>query len=156
VLRERHNLGEAEARAASAVADGSVARGLAASEGELTAARDLAAGLLRQVATGPPARRMQGAKAFVAASRSAAVDRATLAERLRVMASLLRDLGILTSRADPALLANTDIRDDLESLRKAFAADRVVRAFSSVDRALTALDRNASPKIVADWVSLEI
>jgi len=35
-------------------------------------------------------------------------------------------------------------------------ADRAIRAFATVDRALSALDRNASPKIVADWLALNI
>jgi hypothetical protein len=31
-----------------------------------------------------------------------------------------------------------------------------LRAFAAVDRALNALDRNASPKIVADWLAFQI
>ena len=34
--------------------------------------------------------------------------------------------------------------------------DRTITAFDLVDRALSALDRNASPKIVADWVALNL
>ena len=30
------------------------------------------------------------------------------------------------------------------------------RAFSAIDRALEALDRNASPKIVADWLAFQL
>ena len=44
----------------------------------------------------------------------------------------------------------------LTSLLRAFDAGRAVRAFSAVDRALAAIDRNASPKIVADWLALQI
>jgi DNA polymerase-3 subunit delta' len=156
VLRERHQFSEADARAASAIADGSIGRALAAQEGELAAAREIAADLLRSVAPGRLPQRFEAAKALVAGARAAAADRATLADRLRAVSSILRDLGILSSRADHALLANADIQEQLDALLPAFAADRVLRAFSSVDRALSALERNASPKIVADWVALEI
>ena len=156
VLRERHQFTETDARAASALADGSIGRALAAEEGELAAAREIAADLLRSVARGRLPQRLEGAKAFVSGTRTATADRATLADRLRAVSSMLRDLGILTSRAEHALLANADIQEQLDALLPAFAADRVLRAFSSVDRALSALERNASPKIVADWVALEI
>ena len=39
---------------------------------------------------------------------------------------------------------------------RSFDGDRAVRAFSAVDKALTALERNASPKIVADWLAFQI
>ncbi len=156
VLREHHRFSEADARAASVMADGSIGRALAAQEGELAAVREVAAALLRSVAPGRLPQRLEGAKAFVAGTRAAAADRATLADRLRAVSSMLRDLGILASRAEHGLLANADIREQLDALLPAFAADRVLRAFSSVDRALSALERNASPKIVADWVALEI
>ena len=38
----------------------------------------------------------------------------------------------------------------------AFEGDRAVRAFSAVAKALDALDRNASPKIVADWLAFQV
>ena len=41
-------------------------------------------------------------------------------------------------------------------LLRSFDGDRALRAFSAVDRALAALERNASPKIVADWVAFQI
>ena len=44
----------------------------------------------------------------------------------------------------------------LERLAPAFGGDRGLNAFRAVDRALVALDRNASPKIVADWLVLEL
>jgi hypothetical protein len=39
---------------------------------------------------------------------------------------------------------------------RSFDNERSLRAFAAVDRALNALDRNASPKIVADWLSFQI
>jgi hypothetical protein len=44
----------------------------------------------------------------------------------------------------------------LRGLLRSFDGDRAIRAFSAVDRALSALDRNASPKIVADWLAFQI
>jgi len=32
----------------------------------------------------------------------------------------------------------------------------VARAFAAIDRALEAIDRNASPKIVADWLAFQL
>ncbi len=156
VLQQAHGFSEPDARAASAIADGSVGRALAAGEGELADARENAAELLLAVARARLPQRIEAGKAFVAGPRNGATDRATLGDRLLAVSSILRDLGILASRADHALLANADIKAQLEQLLPAFAAERVVRAFSSVDRALSALERNASPKIVADWVALEI
>jgi len=44
----------------------------------------------------------------------------------------------------------------LERLAQAYRGDRGLRAFGAVDRALAALDRNASVKIVADWLVLQL
>jgi hypothetical protein len=38
----------------------------------------------------------------------------------------------------------------------AYQGERGVRAFTAVDRALTALDRNAGAKVVADWLVLQL
>ena len=83
-------------------------------------------------------------------------DREELARRLRALASILRDLGALLSRADERCLANADLRPLLQRLQRSFDGERALRAFSAVDRALAALDRNASPKIVADWLAFQI
>ena len=42
------------------------------------------------------------------------------------------------------------------ALLRSFDNERILRAFAAVDRALNALDRNASPKIVADWLAFQI
>jgi DNA polymerase-3 subunit delta' len=156
VLRERHGFPERDARAASIAADGSVSRALAAGEGNLAEARDAAARLLHVVAAGRVPQRLNGARTFVAGPRASTMDRAGLADRLRALASMLRDLELLSTRAQDAWLANADLKPQLEKLLPAFGSPRVLRAFSAVDRAIFALERNASPKIVADWVALEI
>jgi hypothetical protein len=68
---------------------------------------------------------------------------------------LLRDLSALSASSDVAL-ANTDLDADLRSLLGSFQANRLVDAFDLVDRAEHALGRNASPKIVADWLGAGI
>jgi DNA polymerase-3 subunit delta' len=156
VLRERHGFSERDARAASAIADGSVSRALSSQEGDLAEAREAAARLLRAVARGRMPQRLDAAKGFVAGPRAGPADRGAMADRLRALSSMLRDLGILATRAQDGWLANADLKPQLEPLRPAFDSSRVLRAFSAVDRALVALERNASPKIVADWVALEI
>jgi hypothetical protein len=72
------------------------------------------------------------------------------------MASLLRDVGLLANRADPVTLANADLQDDLRRLTSAYDSERSMRAYGAVDRALAALERNVNPKVVADWLVLQL
>jgi hypothetical protein len=65
-------------------------------------------------------------------------------------------MGLLLSRADDRALANADLKPELEALVRSYDGDRTIHAFETVDRALAALDRNASPKIVADWLALTL
>ena len=96
-----------------------------------------------------------GARALTGAGR-ASTDRAELTRRLLALSSLLRDLAVLFSRADDRGLANADLKPQLHSLLRSFDGERALRAFSAVDRALEALDRNGSPKIVADWLAFQL
>lgn len=152
VLIRDHRYTEAEARAAAADSDGSISRALAAQSVDLTAARAAAQRLLEQTARViDPVRRLDTAKALLVVN-----DRDRLAVCLRALASLLRDLGILSNRADPRTLANADLQADLGRLTASFDSERSMRAFTSVDQALGALERNASPKVVADWLVLQL
>ena len=54
------------------------------------------------------------------------------------------------------MIANVDLEQPLEQLASSFDAQRSLHAYAAVDRALAALDRNASPKVVADWLLLEL
>jgi len=156
VLRRDHEYAEADAHAAAALSDGSIGRALEGATDEFVDARQAAASLLESVATSSdPRRRLSGAKALTG-SAAGGSDREELARRLCALSSIIRDLGALLSRADERCLANGDLQPLLERLRRSFDSDRVLRAFSAVDRALAALDRNASPKIVADWVAFQI
>ena len=70
------------------------------------------------------------------------------------MQSLLRDLGVLAAGSPRDALANADLERDLRALAPTFrlrARHGRVTPRSTGPR--QALDRNASPKIVADWVA---
>ena len=156
ILIRDHEYTERDAHAAASLSDGSLGRALEGGTDDFVDARDAAASLLESVASSPdPRRRLNGAKAITGSSRGGS-DREELARRLYALSSIVRDLGALLSRADERSLANADLRPLLERLQRSFDRERILRAFSAVDRALAALDRNASPKIVADWLAFQI
>jgi DNA polymerase-3 subunit delta' len=155
VLMRDHEYSEADAHAAAALSDGSIGAALEGGTEEFVEARKAAAAMLLTVAAGTePRRRLEGAKALAGAGRD--IGRDELARRLHAVSSMLRDIGILLSRADERRLANADLNAQLKGLLRSFDGERALRAFSAVDRALDALDRNASPKIVADWLAFQI
>ena len=155
-LIARHGFSDADAYAAAALCDGSLGAALEGGAEGRVDARDAAADLLETVAASKdPRRRLEGAKALIGAGRGN-IDRDELARRLHALSSILRDLGVLLSRADERSLANADLKPLLERLQRSFDGDRALGAFSAVDRALSALERNASPKIVADWLAFQI
>jgi hypothetical protein len=86
----------------------------------------------------------------------ASSEREYLGARLQALSSLTRDLGVLATGADVRLLANVDLQPELESMAKAFGGERALQLFDAIDRAQDALDRNVSPKVVADWLALQI
>ena len=155
-LIKGHGYSPADAYAAASVSDGSVGGALEGASDEFGEARDTAVRLLQSAAaSNDPRRRLDGAKVLAGAARGSG-DREAVARRLRALASMLRDLGVLRVRADERSLANVDLKPLLQGVASAFDEERALRAFAAVDRALAALDRNASPKIVADWVALQI
>jgi DNA polymerase-3 subunit delta' len=157
VLVTQHGYTEADARAAAADADGSIGRALEAQSEDLTEARDAARRILEETArNSDPARRVGLARDVTEGKGTPAEERNRLAVRLRSLGALLRDIGVIASGGDRAMLANADLERQLEKLSDAYAADRGLRAYAAVDRALTALDRNVSPKVVADWLLLEL
>lgn len=156
-LVQDHGYSEPEARIAAAESDGSIGRALESRSDDLTEARDAAQRILEETARNTdPVRRINLARALADGKGSPAEERNRLAVRLRSLGSLLRDVGIIATRADRAMLANTDLEKLLEKLASSFDAQRSMRAYAAVDRALAALDRNASPKVVADWLLLEL
>jgi DNA polymerase-3 subunit delta' len=157
VLMRDHGYSEHDARAAAADADGSVGRALQSRSDDLIEAREDAQRILQASARDTdPVKRINVARDLMEGKRTLAEERIRLAVRLRSLGSLLRDVGIIASRADRAMLANADLEGRLETLSSSFDADRSQRAYAAVDRALAALDRNASPKVVADWLLLEL
>ena len=155
-LTRDHDYTEAEARVVAADAEGSLGRALEAASADLAEARANAQRLLEQTArVADPVKRIDFVKDFVGKG-SAASERDQLAVCLRALSSLLRDLGILSTRADTRMLANADVQDELSRLTSAFDSARSMRAFTAVDQALGALERNASPKVVADWLVLQL
>ncbi len=153
VLMRDHGFAGTDAQAAALLAGGSIRRALDAdTTGYVQARKKALATLTAVAASSNPRERLAAAKLLGGDN----VDRQALGSRLRLLSSMLRDLGILLSRADEQALANADMKASLERLLTSFDGERTVRAFSAVDRALSALDQNASPKIVADWLAFQI
>jgi len=121
-------------------------------------ARDVAQRVLAQTAGSDDSqRRLEAAKDLLAnTGAGGAGDREQVSSHLRAMASLLRDVEVLATSADVRALANADVRPALERLAPAYAGERGVRAFTAIDRALMALERNAGVKVVADWLVLQL
>jgi DNA polymerase-3 subunit delta' len=157
VLVRDHGIDDSDARVTAADAEGSVGRALALEVGDLTAARTAARQLLEQVArVSEPSRRIAGVKELWGKKRTAAEERAQLAACLRVVSSMLRDLCALDSGVPESGLSNADLRGELERLASSYDSDRTIRAFGVVDQALGALQRNASPKVVANWLAVHL
>jgi DNA polymerase-3 subunit delta' len=152
-----HGYSAPDARAAAADAEGSIGRALQLQSVDVVEAREAAQRLLEQTARTPdPVRRLEAVKDLTGKKSTAAAERDQLAVCLRALASLLRDLGILATHAESRSLANADLQQELERLAQSFDAERSTRAFAAVDRALAALERNMSPKVVADWLVLQL
>jgi DNA polymerase-3 subunit delta' len=156
VLTTAHGFAEADAFAAASASDGSVGSALEGATEDFAAARDAARRVLQTAAaSGDPRRRLDGARALLSGIRATEL-RDELGRRLRAVASMLRDIGALQVKADERTLANGDLKAELSALVRAFDGGRTQRAFAAVDTALAALDRNASPKIVADWIAFQL
>jgi DNA polymerase-3 subunit delta' len=157
VLMQDHGYSEQDARAAAADADGSIGRALESQSEDLTEAREAAERVLQETARNTdPVKRIHLARDLTDGKGTPAEERNRLAVQLRSLGSLLRDVGIIASGANRVMLANADLEARLEKLSSSYDAERSLRAYAAVDRALAALDRNASPKVVADWLLLEL
>jgi DNA polymerase III subunit delta' len=165
VLMRDHGYVDADARAVAALADGSVGRALEARAAEYAGARRVAVEILAGASGGSDSKaRLESAKALTArrsgpgggAGAALRTDREQVAVHLQTLSSLLRDLSILATGADTQLLANLDLESGLTTLARHFESSRAVRAFTAVDQAQDALERNVSPKVVADWLALQL
>jgi DNA polymerase-3 subunit delta' len=152
VLMKSHGYDKAEAQAAAAAADGSVGDALEGGLDDYLGARDAAVEVLQGVAgSTDPRRRLDSAKTIAGGG-----DRDEVRLRLRALASVLRDIGVVGANADERHLANADLAAVLRRLVGAFDRVRVSNAYAAIDRALEAIDRNASPKIVSDWLAFQL
>jgi DNA polymerase III subunit delta' len=159
-LMKHEGLAEGQARAVASVARGSLAAArAAASEAEgQEGYRAAAVRVLQHVSdAGDARRRLEATRDIVGKGKgSGASERDSLANHLHALAALLRDLAVLATRADVSAVVNVDLVPPLQSVASFFDRERILRAFTAVDRALGALERNASPKTVADWVVLQL
>lgn len=151
-----HGQSESEARVAAPLADGSIGQALALSDTDLTALRDSALELLQQTSGRADTQARLQAATNLVGQKTKERDREELTVVLRLTASMLRDIEAINSGADQRVIANPQLTGDLSALARAFSGDRARSAFGAVDRALTALERNAGTKVVAEWLAVQI
>jgi DNA polymerase-3 subunit delta' len=157
LLVERHKYDDKEAFAAAAVADGSPGRALEAASRAFQDAREAALGALRTVAGARTARdKLGAASALLSGKSTSAREREELGTRLQMVASLLRDVALVSSGAPPDGVANRDLGDELALLASRLGGERAMAAFAAADCAAAALARNANPKIVAGWLAVRL
>ena len=159
-LVRSHDYSETVANITAASADGSLKAAVDANKDEVSRARDVAARtLLALAAADSPKRRLACAKELVGKSKQdgAITDRDLLVRRLRALTSILRDVGIFSDRVNDKILANADLGDELQRMTMSYDSDRVIHGFSAVAEALGRVeDRNANPKIVANWLVFQL
>jgi len=81
--------------------------------------------------------------------------REALSTRLEIAGSLLRDVSAIVADEITAV-ENRDSGADLRVLARSFDQHRIVSAWGIIQRAQQALERNASPKIIADWTVMSL
>ena len=155
-LMDQHGVAEPKARAIAAVSRGSLTAARAAAEQDVDAVRASAERVLTALADArDPRVRLQAAADLTGKGKgSGARERESLAIHLHSLASLIRDLGAVGTGS--SAVVNADLTAWLTRLSPSFGVDRSIAAFATVTRALEALERNASPKIVADWVVVNL
>jgi DNA polymerase-3 subunit delta' len=156
-LIDAQGVSESTAHAIAAVSRGSLAVARATAEGGAETVREAAERVLAAVADArDPRARLEATRDLVGKGKgTGASEREALATHLHALAALLRDLGALAT-GSPGSMVNVDLQASLGRIADRFDARRTVRAFGAVDEALAALDKNASPKIVADWIVLQL
>jgi DNA polymerase-3 subunit delta' len=157
-LMAHEGLGEAQARSVAATSSGSLAAAQDSSASGAEAYRAAAQRVLERVADATDARdRLDATREITGKGRgTGASERDALGSHLHAIAALLRDVSLVAANGDRAAVANVDLMPTLERLAPAFDRDRSIEAFAAIHRALEALDYNASPKTVADWIVLQL
>jgi DNA polymerase III subunit delta' len=157
VLVRDHEMAERDARAAAALSDGRVGVALTLASTDVAVLREAALLLLRQAAGSTAvAGRLQAAALLHTGTSKKERPREDLSLILRTLASMLRDIDLIGSGGDAALLANPIVADDLASLAKGYSGERARNAFAAVDRAIAALERNAGTKLVSEWLAVQL
>ena len=155
VLVRDHGLDAAEARRLAMLADGSAGTALVLASSATNDAREAATELLRAAGASDLAARLAIAKAVVG-EKKAERTRQELQAVLLAASSLVRDVAALHAGADRGVLANGDAADVLDRLARLLPPPAADRAFASIDRAKTALERNAGAKLVTEWLAAEL
>jgi DNA polymerase-3 subunit delta' len=157
VLTRDHEMPAKDAKAAAALADGSVGQAMALASADLALLRELALQLLRHAAADRGiAAKLQAAVTVVSGGVKKERSREDVGLILRITASMLRDIELLNAGGSASGLANGIMADELDSLTRAYNGDRARDAFVAVDKAIAALDRNAGPKVVTEWLATQI
>lgn len=155
VLARDHGIDATEAHRLAMLSDGSPGMALALASSDGADTRDAAAELLRAAGAPDLNARLAIAKAVVGEKKSERT-RVEMLAVLRAASSLVRDVAALHAQADPRILANGDIADVLGRLTKTLSPEATRRAFATLDRGQTALERNAGIKLVAEWIAAEL
>lgn len=155
VLVERAGVDAAKAKTLATVSAGSVSRALAAADDDLEEDRAAALAVITAAHAGRLEGRLKAATELAQFDPKTRRAREALGARLSVVGSLLRDLALLSTGAGVPL-ANTDFQSQLDRCRPSFDPDRLEQGFAAIIEAEKALDGNASPKIVADWVAVRL
>lgn len=158
VLIATHGYSETDARSVAATAGGSLGRALEAASDAFRDARQAAHQFLEVAARGAgPRPLLAGAAEFAKIPKAASGGpREMMALRLRAMASLVRDLEVVAIGADDGRVVNRDLLEGLRPMTRSLDRQRLLDTFAAVMRSLGAIERNASPKIVADWLAFQI
>jgi DNA polymerase-3 subunit delta' len=155
ILVRDHAMAEGDARRVAMLADGSLGAALALGSSALAGMRDAATLLLRAASAADLGARLAIAKAVVGEKKPERT-RQEMQALLHMASSIVRDVSLLHAGADRRLLANGDMGDTLDRLARALAPAAARQAFATLDRGLTALERNAGPKLVTEWICAEI
>jgi hypothetical protein len=155
ILVRDHALAEPDARRVAMLADGSLGAALALGSSALADMRDAATLLLRAASAADLAGRLAIAKSVVGEKKPERT-RQEMQALLHMASSIVRDVSVLHAGADRRLLANGDMGDALDRLARALPPPAARQAFATLDRGLNALERNAGPKLVTEWICAEL
>jgi DNA polymerase III subunit delta' len=155
LLIRDHAMAEVDARRVAMLADGSLGAALALGSTALADMREAATQLLRAAGAADLAGRLAIAKSVVGEKKPERTRQEMLA-LLHMASSIVRDVSVLHAGADRRLLANGDMGDTLDRLARALAPAAARQAFATLDRGMNALERNAGPKLVTEWLCAEL